>query len=63
MVKNIMNPKQTKKLRLWQGRFETARAAYDNKRQDMDTYEAYYDGTREVQANPNTGKATKKESD
>lgn len=62
MVKNIMNPKQTKKLRLWQGRFETARTAYDNKRQDMDTYEAYYDGAREVQANPNTGKEPKKKA-
>ena len=62
MVKNLLNPKKTARLRTWQGRFETAKTAYGNELRDMDTYEAYYDGTREVQANPNTNKGSKKKA-
>ncbi len=62
MVKNLLNPKKTARLRTWQGRFETAKTAYANELKDMDTYEAYYDGTREVQANPNTNKDPKKKA-
>ena len=62
MVKNLLNPKKTARLRTWQGRFETAKTAYGNELRDMDTYEAYYDGTREVQANPNTNKGPKKKA-
>lgn len=62
MVKNLLNPKKTAKLRTWQGRFETAKTAYGNELKDMDTYEAYYDGTREVLANPNTHKEPKKKA-
>ena len=62
MVKNMLNPVKTKKLRLWQGRFETAKTAYAQQRQDMATYEGYYDGIREVQPNPNTNKDPKKKA-
>lgn len=62
MVKNMLNPAKTKKLRLWQGRFETAKTAYAQQRQDMATYEGYYDGIREVQPNPNTNKDPKKKA-
>lgn len=62
MVKNLLNPKKVARLRTWQGRFETAKTAYGNELRDMDTYEAYYDGTREVQANPNTNKGSKKKA-
>lgn len=60
MVKNLLRPEKMRKLRLWQGRFETALTAYSLKRQDMDTFEAYYEGTREVQKNPNLRKSPKK---
>lgn len=62
MVKNLMNPKKTAKLRTWQGRFETAKTAYRDSLDDMDTFEAYYNGTREVLANPNTHKEPKKKA-
>ena len=63
MIKNTLNPEDRRKLKMWQGRFELALNAYDRERSDMDTYEAYYNGTREVQANPNTRKTpTKKAS-
>ena len=59
MVKNLTD-KKVRKLRMWQDRFNIALTAYSNERQDMDDYEAYYDGTREVMPNPNTQKAPKK---
>ena len=63
MIKNTLNPEEKKKLKMWQGRFELALNAYDGERSTMDTHEAYYNGTREVQANPNTRKQpTKKAS-
>lgn len=62
MVKNLVNPKKTAKLRTWQGRFETAKTAYRDSLDDMDTFEAYYNGTREVLANPNTHKEPKKKA-
>ena len=48
MVKNMLSPEKVRKLRKWQDRFEIARTAYSVHRQDMDMYEDYYDGTREV---------------
>ena len=56
MIKNKMNPKIDKKLKLWQGRFENALDAYNNERKLMDKRQAYYDGTRDVEKNPNTNR-------
>jgi len=63
MIKNTLNPEETKKLKMWQSRFELALNAYEKERAEMDIHEAYYNGTREVQANPNTRRTpTKKAS-
>ena len=62
MVKNALAPEKLRKLRKWQNRFEIARTAYSHHRSDMDTYEDYYNGTRELQPNPNTNRAPKKKA-
>ena len=62
MVKNALAPEKLRKLRKWQNRFEIARTAYSQHRSDMDTYEDYYNGTRELQPNPNTNRAPKKKA-
>lgn len=63
MIKNTFNPEEKRKLKMWQSRFELALNAYEKERSEMDTYEAYYNGTRDVQANPNSKKLpTKKAS-
>lgn len=63
MIKNLKDPKGSRKLKMWQGRFDTALAAYDLERQHMDLATSYYKGTREVQQNPNSKKTpTKKAS-
>lgn len=62
MMKNLLNPKKTAKLRTWQGRFEVAKTAYSDSLKEMRTYEDYYDGTRSVMPNPNTNKDTKKKA-
>lgn len=62
MVKNILSPEKTRKLRKWQERFEVARTAYSEHRQDMDLFEDYYDGTREVQPDPNTNRPARKKA-
>ena len=46
MIKNMKNPEQFRRLRMWQGRLDIALAAYDLERRHMDTKEAYYNGTR-----------------
>lgn len=60
MIKNMKNPEQFRRLRMWQGRLDIALAAYDLERRHMDTKEAYYNGTREVQKNPNSKKSPTK---
>ena len=62
MVKNMLSPEKVRKLRKWQDRFEIARTAYSIHRQDMDMYEDYYDGTREVRPDPNTHITPKKKA-
>ena len=62
MVKNMLSPEKVRKLRKWQDRFEIARTAYSVHRQDMDMYEDYYDGTREVRPDPNTHITPKKKA-
>lgn len=62
MVKNALSPEKVRKLRKWQDRFEIARTAYSEHRQEMKLFEDYYDGTREVQPDPNTNKAPRKKA-
>ena len=60
MVKNLMNPAQSRRLKLWQDRLESALLAYDKERRHMDLKEGYYDGIREVRKNPNSKNAPSK---
>lgn len=46
----------------WRGRLQFAKDQYAKNIDRMKTYEDYYDGTRSVQANPNTGKTPTKDA-
>lgn len=60
MKKKILEPEKSKKLTKWQGRLEKAKQAYGTELSNMATYKDYYDGTRNVNGNPNSNKAAKK---
>lgn len=53
--KTIAPSPEDKKRDKWRGRLETARIAYSSVLRDISKYQALYDGTREVNGNPNTG--------
>lgn len=53
---------EDRKLKEWKMKLDNAKAGYDAARANMRTYEDYYVGTRLPQANPNTGKAVKKQA-
>ena len=55
MVKKALNPTETKKLNTWKQRYQKARTAYSDKLTEMAKFDAYYNGTRQVEGNPNTG--------
>ena len=50
---------EDKKRDKWRGKLENARIAYSNTLTEIAKYQALYDGTREVNGNPNTGIAAK----
>lgn len=60
MIKNLMNPTQRKKLKMWQDRLELALNAYSEERNQMDLKSGYYEGMREVRKNPNSTTAPTK---
>ena len=61
MVKNnTIDTEQNKKLKKWKGRLQEARDAYTDSRRIMDKYAGYYQGDRNVQADPNSNKAPTK---
>ena len=53
-VTSLTNPEQTKKLNKWKNKLEKARTAYSDRLRDIERWDALYNGTREVQGNPNT---------
>ena len=57
--KTIAPSPEDKKRDKWRGRLETARIAYSSVLRDISKYQALYDGTREVNGNPNTGASAK----
>lgn len=57
--KTIAPTPEDKKRDKWRGKLETARIAYSSTLADIAKYQALYDGTREVNGNPNTGVAAK----
>ena len=58
----ITEPEKSKKLIKWQGRLEVARQSYENEIKDMRDNEKLYEGTREVQGNPNSDQPVTKVS-
>ena len=55
MKNAITKPKQTEKLVKWQNRYYEAKQKYSAEISDMKTYENLYNGSREVNRNPNKG--------
>ena len=53
MAKKITEPEKSKKLALWQGRYETAKQKYDDELKTMEQWDKYYNGDRHVKGNPN----------
>jgi len=49
-------------LKEWQSKLETAKTQYSTDRNNMNMYQEYYKGRREVQADPNSGKSPTKVS-
>ena len=60
MVKKVLNPKETAELNKWKQRYQKARSAYMDRLDEMTKFDAYYNGTRQMEGNPNTGKSAKK---
>lgn len=53
-VSEALTPEENKKMRKWSLKLENARNAYSETLRNIKTNEKVYDGTREVQGNPNT---------
>jgi hypothetical protein len=53
-VNTITNPEQTKKLNKWKNKLEKARIAYGKELEYIKRRDELYNGTREVQGNPNS---------
>lgn len=62
MKKKILEPEKSKKITQWQTRLENAKTAYGAELSAMATYNDYYEGTRNVNGNPNNNKGAKKVS-
>lgn len=60
VVNNVLNPEDSKKLNKWKSRLEKARNAYGDDLNHIQRREDLYNGTREVQGNPNTRKSANK---
>lgn len=59
-VNSVINPEQTKKLNKWKSKLEKARSAYGNDLNNIKKRDDLYNGTRVVQGNPNSTKASQK---
>jgi len=60
VVNDITNPEQAKKLNKWKSKLEKARMAYQSDLSAIERRNDLYNGTREVQGNPNSGKNSTK---
>nr|DAF06518.1 MAG TPA: Portal protein [Caudoviricetes sp.] len=52
---------ESEDLKAWKARFDNAKNQYSDARNKIKRRESYYDGTRQVQANPNTGRQPTKQ--
>lgn len=60
MAEKIKFPEVNKRLMEWQEKYETAKSKYSEALNQMKSFEAYYNGGREVSGNPNKDDASKK---
>ena len=61
-LKRMLGVPENKTLSEWRSKLQFAKDQYAKNIERMNTYEDYYDGTRNVQANPNTGKTPTKDA-
>lgn len=59
-VQAIKNPEESTERAKWQRKLDDAKAQYSEEIAKMNLNEAYYNGTREVQSNPNSNKRSSK---
>lgn len=60
MAEKIKNPEANKRLMEWQEKYEQAKSKYSASLNQMQSYESYYNGGREVSGNPNKDESSKK---
>lgn len=60
MAEKIKFPEVNKRLMEWQEKYETAKSKYSEALNQMQSFEAYYNGGREVSGNPNKDESSKK---
>lgn len=61
-IKRMLGVAENEKLSKWRAKLDTAKEQYAKTIDKMKTYEDYYEGTRSMQANPNTGKVPTKDA-
>jgi hypothetical protein len=61
-MKNTLNQKENKELKEWKARFQAARDAYADQRNEMKKFSEYYHGTRVLQDDPNSGRSSTKKA-
>ena len=59
-INTVLNPEQTKKLNKWKNKFEKARTAYEVDLTSIKRRDDLYNGTRQVQSNPNSNRSVNK---
>ena len=60
MAEKIKNPEANKRLMEWQEKYEQAKSKYSASLNQMQSYESYYNGGREVSGNPNKDESSRK---
>lgn len=60
MVEKVLNPETQRKIDKWASKLEKDRLAYAETLDQIKQFEKYYEGTRELNPNPNTQKAVTK---
>lgn len=58
----VSKTQESKKLRMWRSRLDSAQTRYSDDRKRMNEFEGYYNGERSVRSNPNTGQIPTKVS-
>jgi len=61
-IQSIKEPEKSKELSMWQSRLDDAKSKYSEDISKMRKYNSYYEGSREVEGNPNKNKKPSKVS-